>query len=229
MYESYQISLCHFVIDFLNAEEAAGVHAGVIAFEQRGQLSRGLIQVLAFKAGDGLVVVVGLEGQQLVGRMLADLTPDDRDVGWNNILSAAIFFSVLGFSDVSDGGLKCFGLDDQSFLFFAKFVDFPGEADCFSVEFDHDGAANAVIDLAEIIGVYDLFDEVVSLIDCLLGCGFTAAITLDDSFDGLAQYFKFLLCILLCLFLMVDIDDGLVNFLSLIPFEVGNSLFIFHQ
>jgi len=96
------------------------------------------------------------------------LFSDYWDIGWDNVLETIVFFECLSFSQIFDARLYLFGLNNKCFFLLSKFVDFASETDSLSVEFDHDGPSNIIINFSKIVRIDNLFYEMIPCFDCHL-------------------------------------------------------------
>lgn len=151
------------------------------------ELSGGLVQIgfcwvpAVVRVFGEFVAVVDLEGQEFVPTghrcdVFGGFGADDRDVGWHDILIVVSKVSVLGrvflfhfmvffvgigmiqFVEFVEVVFELVEFGVEFFLLFSQFVYFAGQTHSFPVQFDHDGPADIVIDLSQLIGINYLFD-----------------------------------------------------------------------
>lgn len=192
-YQNVELSLYDVVICLFDPVESAGLNAGRdVLLDQAGQLSGWLIEVLGWVLGvnwvfvEGLVVVVGLEGKQLMAWvMLWRLLSNDWNVHRNDVLNAIVFLEDFCLLKVLYAGLYFLQFDWQGFLLLSELIDFACKTNCFSVELDHDGSSDSIIDFSEVVGVDDLLDEVISFSHCDLDKNFVVLFAADRNIDCL--------------------------------------------
>lgn len=183
-------------------------------FDKAGQLRRGLIIVLGcllrmcWVLVEGFVMVVSLERKELMTWVMpGSLLTNDWDICWDNVLNTAVLLEDFVVLQLLDAIVNLLQFDRQCLLLLTELIYLTGHTNSLSIQLNHNSPSDAVIDLAKIISIDYLLDQIIPFLNCHFHDGVIVFLVANRNTYLVGQTLQLFLYGIILKLLMIDFNN----------------------